>query len=169
MSNCTDFGCLWYSNNYKKDTSLKDVLGDKFLIGVAQNTRQSSGVDTASVKIVKQHFNAVVAENCMKHAIIHPEEDMGIRVAQALNYPMVSRYMDLGDEHYIVKLHVQDKLKNVNLSGILQQEPHIKLLLLKRNQQVIYETDGNFTLQAGDILILEGSLHHLKKLSGCFL
>lgn len=50
MSNCTDFGCLWYSNNYKKDTSLKDVLGDKFLIGVAQNTRQSSGVDTASVK-----------------------------------------------------------------------------------------------------------------------
>lgn len=53
MSNCTDFGCLWYSNNYKKDTSLKDVLGDKFLIGVAQNTRQSSGVDTASVKIVK--------------------------------------------------------------------------------------------------------------------
>lgn len=75
MSNCTDFGCLWYSNNYKKDTSLKDVLGDKFLIGVAQNTRQSSGVDTASVKIVKQHFNAVVAENCMKHAIIHPEED----------------------------------------------------------------------------------------------
>ena len=74
MSNCTDFGCLWYSNNYKKDTSLKDVLGDKFLIGVAQNTRQSSGVDTASVKIVKQHFNAVVAENCMKHAIIHPEE-----------------------------------------------------------------------------------------------
>ena len=62
MSNCTDFGCLWYSNNYKKDTSLKDVLGDKFLIGVAQNTRQSSGVDTASVKIVK-------------HAIIHPEED----------------------------------------------------------------------------------------------
>lgn len=29
---------------------LKDVLGDKFLIGVALNTRQSSGVDTASVK-----------------------------------------------------------------------------------------------------------------------
>ena len=75
MSNCTDFGCLWYSNNYKKDTSLKDVLGDKFLIGVALNTRQSLGVDTASVKIVKQHFNAVVAVNCMKHAIIHPEED----------------------------------------------------------------------------------------------
>lgn len=59
----------------KKETSLKDVLGDKFLIGVALNTRQSSGVDTASVNIVKKHFNAVVAENCMKHQVLHPEED----------------------------------------------------------------------------------------------
>ena len=126
------------------------------------------GVEKILVKAkTKAHQTILSHLNITK--IIHPEEDMGIRVAQALNYPMVSRYMDLGDEHYIVKLHVQDKLKNVNLSGIMQQEPHIKLLLLKRNQQVIYETDSNFTLQAGDILILEGSLHHLKKLSGCFL
>lgn len=59
----------------KKETGLKDVLGDKFLIGVALNTRQTSGVDTAGIKIVKQHFNAIVAENCMKCQVIHPEED----------------------------------------------------------------------------------------------
>ncbi|MCH7335158.1 TrkA family potassium uptake protein [Acinetobacter sp. NIPH 2699] len=101
--------------------------------------------------------------------IIHPEEDMGVRVAQALNYPMVSRYMALDDDHYIVKVPVHDKLNNVNLSGILKQEPNIKLLLLKRDQQILYETDANFTLQTDDVLILEGSLSHLKKLSGCFL
>ena len=101
--------------------------------------------------------------------IIHPEEDMGVRIAQALNYPMVSRYMDLSDERYIVKVPVHEKLNNVNLSGILKQEPHIKLLLLKRDQQILYETDSNFTLQTGDGLILEGLLNHLRKLSGCFL
>ncbi|ENW81379.1 hypothetical protein F909_02670 [Acinetobacter sp. ANC 3929] len=100
--------------------------------------------------------------------IIHPEEDMGVRVAQALNYPMVSRYMALDDDHYIVKVPVNEKLNNVNLSGILKQEPNIKLLLLKRDQQILYETDANFTLQTGDVLILEGSLSHLRKLSGCF-
>ena len=126
------------------------------------------GIEKIWVK-AKSKAHHMILTHLGVNKIIHPEEDMGIRVAQALNYPMVSRYMDLGDEHYIVKVPVQDKLKNVNLSGILQQEPHIKLLLLKRNQQVIYETDSNFTLQAGDILILEGSLHHLKKLSGCFL
>lgn len=28
--------------------------------------------------------------------IIHPEEEMGVRVAQALNYPMVNNYLSLG-------------------------------------------------------------------------
>ena len=39
------------------------------------NTRQSSGRDTAALNIVKKHFNSVVAENCMKCQVIHPEEE----------------------------------------------------------------------------------------------
>lgn len=58
-----------------EEKSLKEALGDKFLIGVAVNTRQASGEDTAAVRIIKKHFNAIVAENCMKSQVIHPEED----------------------------------------------------------------------------------------------
>lgn len=54
------------NNNMKKDPGLKDVLQDKFLIGVALNTFQTSGRDTAAVRIVQKHYNAIVAENCMK-------------------------------------------------------------------------------------------------------
>ncbi|WAU77941.1 TrkA family potassium uptake protein [Acinetobacter sp. TR3] len=126
------------------------------------------GVEKILVKAkTKAHHTILSHLNITK--IIHPEEDMGVRVAQALNYPMVSRYMALDDDHYIVKVPVQEKLNHVNLSGILKQEPNIKLLLLKRDQQILYETDVNFTLQAGDVLILEGSLSHLRKLSGCFV
>ena len=126
------------------------------------------GVDKILVKAkTKAHHTILSHLNVSK--IIHPEEDMGVRVAQALNYPMVSRYMALDDDRYIVKVSVQAKLNHVNLSGILKQEPNIKLLLLKRDQQILYETDVNFTLQAGDVLILEGSLSHLRKLSGCFV
>jgi endo-1,4-beta-xylanase len=63
------------SSTKEKNPTLKDALGDKFLVGVALNTRQASGHDTASVRIVKEHFNAIVAENCMKSAEIHPEID----------------------------------------------------------------------------------------------
>ena len=63
------------NSKVKNDPALKDVLQDKFLIGVALNTRQSSGNDTAATRIVREHFNAIVAENCMKSAEIHPEID----------------------------------------------------------------------------------------------
>ncbi|AVM52700.1 endo-1,4-beta-xylanase [Bacteroides zoogleoformans] len=58
----------------KKEATLKDALGDKFLIGTALNTRQSSGQDTNAVKVVKKHFNTIVAENCMKSEVLQPEE-----------------------------------------------------------------------------------------------
>lgn len=54
------------------EKGLKDAVGDKFLIGTALNVHQSGGIDTLAVRIVKQHFNAIVAENCMKMEEIHP-------------------------------------------------------------------------------------------------
>ncbi len=59
----------------EKTTTLKDALGDKFLIGAAINSDQAAGFDTAGVRIIKEHFNAIVAENCMKCEVIHPEEN----------------------------------------------------------------------------------------------
>ncbi len=94
---------------------------------------------------------------------------MGVRVAQALNYPMVSRYMSLEDDHYIIKIEIPDRLNGINLYGIMQQAPQVKTLLVKRQQQILFETEENFTLQTHDILILEGHLSQLKKLSNCFL
>ena len=44
-------------------------------MGVALNVRQAAGQDTCASKVVKRHFNSIVAENCMKCEVIHPEED----------------------------------------------------------------------------------------------
>lgn len=75
-----------------EEPALKDVFGDKFLIGVAVNVRQSSEVDTASVKIIKKHFNSIVAEDCMKSANIHPEEDR-------YNFEQADQFVKFGQEN----------------------------------------------------------------------
>ena len=62
------------TNTNTQHFSLKESFGDKFLVGVALNKRQAAEQDTAAVRIIKQHFNSIVAENCMKSEIIHPEE-----------------------------------------------------------------------------------------------
>lgn len=53
---------------------LKDVIGRDLLIGAAVNTRQASGNMPEVDAVVSAHFNSVVAENCMKSALIQPEE-----------------------------------------------------------------------------------------------
>ena len=57
-----------------KGLTLKDVSADQFLMGTALNVRQVAGLDTNATNIVKKHFNAIVAENCMKMEEVQPEE-----------------------------------------------------------------------------------------------
>ena len=53
--------------------SLQSTLGKHFLIGVAVDMRLPAGQDPAAEAIVKEQFNQVVAENCMKGEENHPE------------------------------------------------------------------------------------------------
>lgn len=75
-----------------KEIGLKDAVGDKFLIGTALNVFQSSGQDTNAVKVVKKHFNAIVAENCMKMEEVHPEEDV-------YTFEQADQFIKFGEEN----------------------------------------------------------------------
>ena len=60
----------------KADTqipTLQSRLGKHFLIGAAVDTRLPAGQDPAAEEVVKEQFNQVVAENCMKGEENHPE------------------------------------------------------------------------------------------------
>ncbi|PKQ67737.1 1,4-beta-xylanase [Labilibaculum manganireducens] len=65
------YGC---SKTEVKPVSLKMAVGDRFYIGTALNSDQIVGADTSAIKIIKQHFNAVVAENVMKSEVVQPIE-----------------------------------------------------------------------------------------------
>ena len=67
--------CTWIKKENKvKEPTLKEALKDKFLIGTALNTTQIWDKDTAAIKLVKEQFNSIVAENCMKSMYIQPKE-----------------------------------------------------------------------------------------------
>lgn len=65
-------GCVTKKN--ADNLSLKDAFKDKFYMGTALNAAQIKGTDSASVNIVKQHFNSITAENCMKSEEVQPSE-----------------------------------------------------------------------------------------------
>lgn len=72
--------------------TLKGILGDKFLMGVALNSEQAAGRDTSAVRIVQRHFNSIVAENCMKSEVIHPEEDR-------YDFTLADEFVKFGEEN----------------------------------------------------------------------
>ena len=74
--------------------TMKDVLGKYFLVGTALNSHQIWTHDPKIVHAITDNFNSVVAENCMKGEIIHPEED----------------YYDWHDADQLVKFAEQHKM-----------------------------------------------------------
>lgn len=73
----------------KKPNTLKDAFNDKFYIGTAMNTWQITGKDTASLKVINEHFSAIVAENCMKSGPIQPKEG-------EFNFELADRFVEYG-------------------------------------------------------------------------
>ena len=54
--------------------SLKNAYKEKFFIGTAMNLNQIYEKDTATVRIIKDQFSAIVADNCMKSMYVQPKE-----------------------------------------------------------------------------------------------
>src|SRR5690554_6112224 len=97
--------------------------------------------------------------------IIHPAEEMGVRVAQALSYPMVNDYISLGNGEFIVEISVSEHLNDIALKHILDKGGSLHVLLIKRKTEVFVHPDADFRLQPKDILIVSGQLTVLRSLA----
>lgn len=82
--------CL--SNQAETEKTLKNALDGKFLIGTAVNPGQFSERDTLSLKIIRKHFNSIVAENCMKAERIHPKENQ-------FNWDLADQFVQFGEKN----------------------------------------------------------------------
>nr|WP_237390601.1 endo-1,4-beta-xylanase [Fulvivirga sediminis] len=72
--------------------SLKEAFSDQFHIGTALNAFQIIGRDTAAMKVVKRHFNAIVAENCMKSGRIQPKEG-------EFDFKLADQFVEFGEKN----------------------------------------------------------------------
>lgn len=78
------------SGQIKGAHSLKEALKGKFYIGAALNANQITGKDTQGIKLLREQFNAIVAENCMKSQELHPEENR-------YNFALSDQFVALGE------------------------------------------------------------------------
>lgn len=126
---------------------------------------KSLGVKELWVKAIS-HAQHLILTKLGVTRIIHPEEEMGIRVAQALSYPMVNDYISIGNGEFVVEIQVSKHLEGAPISQFMQDSiDTINVLLVKRKTTVTVHPSNNFTLEANDTLILSGPLSALKTIA----
>ena len=90
------------------------------------------GVKQIWVKASTKEHHTIVSKLGVQR-IIHPEEEMGVRVAQALNYPMVNNYFSIGHGLYVVEIHVNASLSDSSIHQTLgAAHRQVKAVLVKR-------------------------------------
>lgn len=78
--------------SYGQEKHLKDAFAGKFYIGTALSQGQITGRDTASIRVVKENFSAIVPENCMKSESIQPQEGV-------FNFDLADQFVDFGEKN----------------------------------------------------------------------
>jgi endo-1,4-beta-xylanase len=76
----------------KQPTTLKDAYADLFYIGTALNNPQITGQDTVALRVIKQHFNSIVAENIMKSGLIQPQEGQ-------FDFTLADQFVEFGEKN----------------------------------------------------------------------
>ncbi|WP_317173457.1 endo-1,4-beta-xylanase [Echinicola arenosa] len=76
----------------KSASTLKDAFQKKFLIGTALNAPQIMGRDSATMQVVKTHFNSIVAENIMKSGMLQPREG-------DFRFDLADQFVEFGEEN----------------------------------------------------------------------
>jgi len=157
---------------------LSPTTYDAVVVAIGENLQASllcvvhlknMGIENIWVKATTQAHHLILSRLGVSR-IIHPEEEMGARTAQALAYPMIREYMALGDRQYIVEVQVTDKMAGVSLAELLSgAKGEVSGILVKRREQLFPCPSEQFLIEPGDIVLLVGVRKFLMQLAARFM
>ncbi len=147
---------------------------DVVLVAIGENIQASLlcvvhlktlGIQNVWVK-ASSHAQHLILSKLGVSRVIHPEEEMGVRIAQALSYPMVNDYISIGNGEFVVEIRVSERLDGQPLSSFLRGGPDMpEVLLIKHRSEATAHPSADHIVHAKDILVLFGTLESLRSLA----
>lgn len=115
------------------------------------------GVPQITVK-AQNDYHEKVLRKIGADKVVHPERDMGIRIANHMLSTNVLDYLELSDEHSIMELKAVDKVIGKTLIELdIRAKYGINIVGLKRGEQILVSLDPLEPIQAGDLLLVIGA------------
>lgn len=97
--------------------------------------------------------------------IVHPEHEMGLRVARTLIYPEVMDYIDLGDDQFLSEVRASERLVGKTIEALHLQDSEVRCLLVKHEGLAMSPPPEHYHFELGDQIVLFGTLGRLRKVS----
>lgn len=115
------------------------------------------GVKQITVK-AQNDYHAKVLDKIGADRVVHPERDMGIRIAHNMLSNNVLDYLELSDEHSIAEIQANDKLAGRTLIGLdIRAKYGINIVAIKREGNIIVSPQADLEIELQDVLIIIGS------------
>jgi trk system potassium uptake protein len=115
------------------------------------------------VKAQNQYHHKVV-ERIGADRIIHPEHDMGVRIAHYLVSEKIIDYIELSPEYSIVELIASRKVSNKTIAKLdIRAKYGCTILGIKRGEEVMISPTPDQEIYENDILIVIGHNNDLKR------
>lgn len=97
--------------------------------------------------------------------IVHPEHEMGMRLAHAMMYPEVVDYISLGHDVFTVEVRASEKIAGQTRAAMKLEENDVRLLLVKHQRDILTPPPDDYVFRIGDQLVLAGLLQNLRNIS----
>jgi trk system potassium uptake protein len=118
---------------------------------------KESGVPKITVK-AQNDYHEKVLRKIGADFVVHPERDMGIRIANNMMSNNVLDYLELSDEHSIMEIRVNEKLADHTIIELdIRAKYGINIVGIKRGENIIVSPPANEMIENGDILLVIGA------------
>ncbi|MDN4073608.1 potassium channel family protein [Fictibacillus terranigra] len=122
------------------------------------------GISKITVKAQNDYHERVLVK-IGADRIIHPERDMGVRIAHQVVSKNVLDYLELSDEYSIAEMAAGDKMSGKSLQEMnIRAKYGCNVVAIKRGNEVVVSPHADQEVEKGDILIVIGGEKDISRL-----
>ncbi|WP_431799580.1 potassium channel family protein [Halobacillus andaensis] len=150
--------------NVLKELGIRNI--DHVIVAIGDNIQASMlttlmlkelGIKTITVKAQNDYHEKILSKIGADH-VVHPERDMGKRIAHNIISNNILDYIELSDDHSVVEVKAGSKMSGRTLVDLdIRAEYGCNVVAIKRKKEVIVSPMATEEIHESDILIVIGA------------
>lgn len=147
-----------------KELGIKNI--DHVIVAIGDNIQASIlttvilselGIKKITVK-AQNDYHEKILNKIGAHQVVHPERDMGKRIAHSIMSNNILDYLELSDEHSLVEVIASKKIIGKTLIDLdIRANYGCNVVAIKEGASINVSPNANDLLKTGDILIVIGA------------